>query len=417
MKEAAVIVIGSGPAGLAAADALSRRGIAPIVVIERDDGPGGLPRYCGHLGFGWEYTRRLDSGRQFARRLLARLDPARVTLFTRTSALSIVRMPSLRVEVVGPEIGLTGIGAKAIILATGAREQSRAARLLPGQRPASGVFTTGMLQQYETRGLAVPGQRAVILGTEHVSFSVLLTARRLGLGVVAMVEPGSRIASFPAAGLAAQWLARVPIFTDSTVEDIEGFDSVEAVVLRTPSGVRRIACDGLIVTGGFVPDAQLATEAGLAMDERSGGPVIDQDMHTDHPGVFAAGNLLRPIESSGIAALEGARAGAAVAAYLAGGRPDAVGPGRAIALDDAFRYLVPQHWSWGAPPLVDAPALRPSLRVRADERQARVVLRVDGRALWTSSPRALLRERRVRVNLSALSSVEPVDVRVELERV
>jgi thioredoxin reductase len=417
VKEAAVIIIGSGPAGLAAADALSRRGIAPIAVIERDDGSGGLPRYCGHLGFGWEYTWRLESGRQFARRLLSRLDPQRVKLFTRTTALSIMRTRGLRVEVVGPELGLTGIDAKAVILATGAREQSRAARLLPGQRPASGVFTTGMLQQYETRGLAVRGRRAVILGTEHVSFSVLLTARRLGLGVVAMIEPFSRIASFPAAGLAAQWLARVPIYTDSTVEDIEGFDSVEAVILRTSSGTRRIACDCLIVTGGFVPDAQLARETGLAMDERSGGPVIDQDMHTDHPGVFAAGNLLRPIESSGIAALEGVRAGAAVAAYLAGGCGGAIGLSAAIALDDAFRYLVPQHWRSGAPPLVDAPELRPSLRVKADEPRARVVLHAGGRALWTSSPRALLRDRRVRVNLSALPSAGPGDVRVELERV
>ncbi|MFO0996808.1 MAG: FAD-dependent oxidoreductase [Alphaproteobacteria bacterium] len=416
MREAAVVIVGSGPAGLAAADALSQRSVGPIVILERDDGAGGLPRYCGHPGFGWEYTRRFETGRRFARHLLARLDPARVKVLTRTTALSIAAGSGIRVEAVGPEVGRTSIEARAVILATGAREQSRAARLLPGQRPVQGVITTGMLQQYETRGLAMPGRRAVILGTEHVSFSVLLTARRCGLDVIAMVEPGARNMSFRAAGLVAR-LAGVPILTETTIEDIEGFGRLEAVVLRTPRGSRRIVCDCLVVTGAFTPDAQLALEAGIEIDKRSGGPVIDQDMRTGVPGVFAAGNLLRPIESSGMAALEGKRAGAAVAAYLAGGGIGGTPSSQPIGLDDAFRYLVPQRWSWDGTALDGAPALRPSLRVLADEHPARVILAAGGEALWKSPAKAWLRERRVPVNLSPLSACPTGEIRVELERV
>lgn len=405
-----VAIVGAGPAGLAAAASLTARGVRDIAVFDRDDTVGGLPRYCGHLGFGWEYSHRLEKGSAFIRRLIGETDLSRATLHPRTTVLEIAPGPVLRV--VGPETGLREIWPKAVLVATGVRERPRAARLVPGARPERGVLTTGALQQMETRGIPVPGPRAVVIGSEHVAFSVLLTARHCGLMVVAMAEPGPRVLSLPIARPLARAVFGVPVFLNAEVEEIQGRATVEAVVLRTPEGPRRIPCDCVIFSGSFVPDAPLSEEGGLAIDPRTGGPVIDPFMRTSRPGVFAAGNLLRPVESSGIAALEGARAGACIAAFLAG-RLDGAQAGAAFQLGEGVRYLVPQRWAAETVDLRDARPLRPSLRVSADI-TARVALTADGAAVWRGSRRPLLRERRIAINLDALPSGRPAAPRVDL---
>lgn len=405
-----VAIVGAGPAGLAAAAALTARGVRDIAVFDRDDTVGGLPRYCGHLGFGWEYSHRLEKGSAFIRRLIGETDLSRATLHPRTTVLEIAPGPVLRV--VGPELGLREIRPKAVLVATGVRERPRAARLVPGTRPERGVLTTGALQQMETRGIPVPGPRAVVIGSEHVAFSVLLTARHCGLKVVAMVEPGSRVLSLPIARPIARTVFGVPILLNAEIEEIAGRAMVEAVVLRTPEGTRRILCDCVIFSGSFVPDAPLSEEGGLAIDPRTGGPVIDQYMRTSAPGVFAAGNLLRPVESSGIAALEGARAGACIAAFLAG-HLDGVQAEAAFRLGNELRYLVPQRWAAETVDLYDARPLRPSLRVSTDT-TGRIVLSADGAAVWQGTQRTLLRERRIAINLGALPHGHSAGLRVDL---
>lgn len=405
-----VAIVGAGPAGLAAAAALTARGVRDIVIFDRDDTIGGLPRYCGHLGFGWEYSRRLEKGSAFIRRLLGEIDLSRATLHPRTTVLEIAPGPVL--HVVGPETGLREVRPKAVLLATGVRERPRAARLIPGARPERGVLTTGALQQMETRGIPVPGPRAVVIGSEHVAFSVLLTARHCGLKVVAMAEPGNRVLSMPIARPVARAVFGVPMFLDTEIEEIEGRATVEAVVLRTSNGHHRIPCDCVIFSGSFVPDAPLSQEAGLTIDPRTGGPTIDQFMRTSRPGVFAAGNLLRPVETSGVAALEGARAGACIAAFLAGRLGDEQAA-TAFDLGQGVRYLVPQRWAADAVDLRDARPLRPSLRVSVDA-TARVVLSVTGAPVWRGARRSLLRERRIAINLDALPQGRPAAVRVDL---
>ena len=405
-----VAIVGAGPAGLAAAAALTARGVRDIAIFDRDDTVGGLPRYCGHLGFGWEYSRRLEKGSAFIRRLLGEIDLSRAALHPRTTVLDIAPGPVLRV--VGPETGLRELRPKALLVATGVRERPRAARLIPGARPERGVLTTGALQQMETRGVPVPGLRAVVIGSEHVAFSVLLTARHCGLKIVAMAEPGPRVLSLPIAKTVAWTVFGVPVLLNTEIEEIQGRATVEAVVLRTPDGTRRIPCDCVIFSGSFVPDAPLSEEGGLAIDPRTGGPVIDQFMRASEPGVFAAGNLLRPVESSGIAALEGARAGACIAAFLAG-RLDGAQADAAIQLGEGVRYLMPQRWALDAVDLPNARPLRPSLRVSADI-TARVVLNAGGVPVWQGGRRSLLRERRIAINLDALPPHRPAAVRVDL---
>lgn len=397
---ASVVIVGAGPAGLAAAHALIERGVRDIVVIDRDDAPGGLPRFCHHPGFGWEYTHRLETGPRFVNRLLGALDASAVRVVVRTTALAI--HPGLEIEVVGAELGLARWRARAIVLATGIRERPRSARLVPGRRPERGVMTTGQLQQLVARGIPVGGARAVVVGTEHVAFSVLMTARRAGLTATAMIEPEDRVMSFAAAG----WLARslgVPIHLDSAIEDIEGDSRVAAVVLRGPGGVWRIPCDTIVFSGDFVPDAPLATASGIALDPGTQGPVVDQFGRTRMAGVFAAGNVLRAVESSGRAAIEGARVGRAVAAHLAGALPWTDDETEIVA-GDGLLHAMPQRWSNDT-----ASGLAPltmGLAVSSDTPRSRLRVQADGRDVWAGRPARLLRKRRLTLPSSALTALD-----------
>ena len=392
----AALVVGAGPAGLAAARTLADADIGLVLVVERDDEPGGLPRFCHHPGFGWEYSHRLESGPAFARRMLGALDPARVRVLARTTALAV--RPGPEVDLVGPDCGAVTLKPGVVVLATGIRERPRAARLTPGRRPEHGVLTTGQFQQMVARGVPVDGRRAVVVGTEHVAFSVLLTARRAGLAVVAMIESADRVMSFAALGAGARWLCGIPTHLSSRVVDIAGNGRVEAVVLAGPDGETRIACDTVIFSGDFIPDAPLARASGLAIDPRTGGPVIDQLSRTSLPGVFAAGNLLRAVESSGLCAIEGARAGAAAAAFLAG-RTGWTSSAETIGLGPDFLYLVPQLWDFAA----TGAGLAASLRARSDGGARRCVVRHGDDVVWRSRRQPLLRLRRMGIDLSGLS--------------
>src|SRR5919108_6061401 len=164
-----VLIVGAGPAGLAAAHALSRRGIDNILIIDRDDEPGGLPRFCDHPGFGLEYARWLCTGPGFVKRLLRDLDGADVRIACRTTLLSLRDGPEA--EIVGPTLGLRQLRPQAVILATGIREASRGNLAVPGGRAECGLLTTGQLQQMVARKVALPKhiKSIVIHGTEHVA--------------------------------------------------------------------------------------------------------------------------------------------------------------------------------------------------------------------------------------------------------
>ncbi|MBM3596702.1 MAG: FAD-binding protein [Alphaproteobacteria bacterium] len=395
LAAAGLIVVGAGPAGLAAARAATDAGVARVLVIERDDEAGGLPRFCHHPGFGWEYSYRFESGPGFIRRLLGALDRDRVQVLTRTTALAL--RPGPEIDIVGPACGAVTLKPQAIVLATGIRERPRAARLVPGRRPERGVLTTGQLQQMVARGVPVAGRRAVVIGTEHVAFSVLLTARRAGLQIVAMVDERDRVMSFPLLGMAVRHALGVPIHLATRVLDISGESRVDTVTLNGPAGVRRIACDTVIFTGEFVPDAPLARAGGVALDPRTAGPAVDQLARTNLPGVFAAGNVLRAVESSGFCAIEGASAGAAAAAFVRR-QTEWNGTAAPIGLGTNLLYMVPQRWAF-EPARQLLPA---SLRTRIDLDRARVLLRHGDEIVWQSLRRSLLRQRRIRIDLAGL---------------
>ncbi len=187
------LVVGAGPAGLAAATALKDAGVGRVVVVEREDEAGGVPRLCEHTGFGLRDLHRVMNGPAYARRWVDRAIASGADIRTRTMVTGWAA-PG-RAELTGPA-GLLRVDACAVVLATGARERSRAARLVPGTRPA-GIFTTGQLQQMVHREKLPVGRRAVVVGAEHVSYSAVLTLREAGVRPVALVTDLAALADLP----------------------------------------------------------------------------------------------------------------------------------------------------------------------------------------------------------------------------
>lgn len=317
MRDPTVLVIGAGPAGLAAAAELARHGVRDILVIERDDAPGGLPRFCAHPGFGLGYLTVPRTGPVFAARLVQALDRKGVRIACGTTMVTLDEGPT--VAVTGPEIGYRTLRPRAVVLATGIREASRGNRLVPGDRPASGVMTTGLLQQMVARKVAFPdGMKSlVVVGTEHVAFSALWTAHHAGLRVTTMVEERARVSSYaPAAWLA--WAAGTDIRLESRIAAIRARNNrVAGIVIESGGKQEAIDCDGVVFTAGWIPEVAALIGGPVGIDAATGGIVVDEEGRANVARVFAAGNMRHPLKASGSCARQGRRVGATVAAYLA----------------------------------------------------------------------------------------------------
>jgi thioredoxin reductase len=366
VREVDVLVVGAGPAGLTAAATLAARGVGRVEVLERERTAGGVPRTCAHGGFGtW---RRPLTGPRYARDLVETAVRAGAVLRTGVTALDWAG--PLDLATVGPR-GPETIRARAVVLATGARERPRAARLVPGTRPA-GVYTTGELQQaVHLHGQPI-GTRAVIVGAEDVSYAAADTVRRAGAEVVALVTdlPGHR--TTPARALDARLRRGVPLLTGTIVTELLGHGRLTGVRVRHHDGRTAVLpCDTVVFTGDFVPDHELARRGALTLDPRTRGPAVDGALRTSRPGVFAAGNVLHAVERAATAAREGAYLADPVGEALAAAAWPA---GVSLTVDPPLRWITPSR-------VTPADALPYTLRTAA--RLTRPLLEVtqDGRVL------------------------------------
>lgn len=405
MADCDVAIVGGGPAGLGAARELARRGLR-VVLLDREGEPGGVPRHCGHSPFGMREFGRILRGADYARRLAAEAAGAGAELRLRTTVTDLA--PGGILSLAAPE-GVAHLAARAVLLATGAREASRVQRLIGGTKPA-GVLPTGALQGLVHPDRRRPFLRPVILGTELVSFSALLTCRHAGIAPVAMVEAGARPTAFAAAA-ALPALLGVPLLLQTEVTAVLGRDRVEAIVLRDRDGERALACDGLLLTGDFRPEAALIRASHLAQDPATGGPAVDQFGRCSDPAYFAAGNVLRPIETAGWSWDEGRAAAGHIAAALAGQLPPPAAM-RALSVSGALRYAVPQRIA----PRHDDGAGQVQLRV-AQAVRGWLSLRQNGREIWGQRLSALP-ERRILLPLSVFRDREiaadaPFDLHLE----
>lgn len=342
-----VLVVGAGPAGLALASRLAATGEAGVEVVDREDEPGGVPRHCLHTGFGTRDLRRPMTGPAYALHWADAAVRAGATLRTGVTVTGWSDGPPtdpptgpLAVDVTSPA-GLERITARAVVLATGARERPRSARLVPGTRPA-GVFTTGELQRTVRLHRRPVGRRALVVGAESVSYSAVRTLREAGVEVVAMVTELPHHQVSPATALDARLRHGVPLLVGTWVGELLGRGRLSGVVLRRADGrSTTVACDTVVFTGDWIPDHELARLGGVTLDRATRGPAVDGAFRTDRAGVFAVGNLLRGIEPAGTAAREGLLAAGPVLRHLtAGAAPAARVP---VQVEAPLRWITPSR--------------------------------------------------------------------------
>ncbi|MCW2514099.1 MAG: bedA [Mycobacterium sp.] len=406
----AVAIVGGGPSGLTAAAALAPLVDGEVLVLEREAEMGGIPRHSDHLGYGMRDLRRFVSGPAYARRLTDTARDAGAHL--ETEAMVTGWCGDRRMEVTSPR-GRRLVEADAVILATGARERPRPARLIPGDRP-DGVYTTGQLQNLVHVHHADVGTRAVVVGAELVSWSAVMTLREAGCATVAMVSAYPRSEAYAAFRIPGRALMRGPVLTRSRVVSIDGKRRVRSVVVENlDTGARTtIECDTVITTGDWIPDHELARTGGLTMDSATRGPVVDASLRTSGAGVFAVGNLLHPVDTADGAALDGRHVAPSVQAWLAGRR--GAPRGIRVRAQAPFRWVTPQLV---APDGGVAP--RGDLLFWVDEyhRAPRVRAVQDGRTIgvkrtpWPAAP-----GRIYRAPWSLVSAADPSggDITVEL---
>jgi thioredoxin reductase len=376
-QHVAVAIVGGGPSGLTAAAALAGRVDGEVLVIERETETGGIPRHSDHLGYGMRDLKRFISGPAYARRLTAMAQDAGAMLDTEAMVTNWVG--ERRLQVTSPR-GIRTVTADAVVLATGARERPRAARLVPGDRP-DGVYTTGQLQNLVHVHHADIGSRALIVGAELVSWSAVLTLREAGCATAGMVSAYPRSEAYAVFRLPGRFLMGGPVFTRSRVVDISGKDRVRAAVVENiGTGARTtVECDTVVFTGDWIPDHELARTGDLAMDTATRGPVVDAGLRTSRPGVFAVGNLLHPVDTADGAALDGRHVAGAVTGWLK----------NRVEAPKAVRIRADGPLRWIAPQLVSADggvAARGDLLLWVDEYRRVPKLRAmqDGRTLGTT---------------------------------
>jgi NADPH-dependent 2,4-dienoyl-CoA reductase/sulfur reductase-like enzyme len=394
-----VAIIGAGPAGLSAAIRLRHHGVKRVVVLEREDEAGGIPRHCGHPPFGLREFGRLLTGPSYARRLRVTAERAGVEIRLRHSITGL--HPSGTLSFASPS-GEGTLSAQRVILATGARETPRSTRLVSGVRPV-GILNTGALQAYVHISGLIPFRRPVIVGTELVSLSALATCRSHGICPVAVIEekpvPTARwpLTLFPR-------LLGVPTYYASRIECISGSPRVESVDVRLADGsIKTIACDGVLFTGGFLPEASLVRASTLEFDPASGGPVVDQDGRCSDPAYFAAGNVLRPIETAGWSFREGRRIADAVADDLQAS-PRIRQRQIRITTGPGIRYALPQRIS-----VYESGACLPPLQMRVDRAtQGSLTIRNENGVLASQRIRSRP-ERRILVDRSEITIPDGTD--------
>jgi thioredoxin reductase len=414
-----VVVVGAGPAGLSAAVELRRLGVGSVLVADRESEAGGVPRHCFHTGFGLRDRHRVMTGPAYARALAssATAAGAELRLGTTVTGLDAVDPDtgdfSTGDSGMGGTVTLTSgcgvetVRAAAVLLATGCRERPRAARLVPGDRPA-GVMTTGELQQRVYLGHERLAGRALVVGAEHVSFSAAVTLAHAGARVVAMVTEHGRQQSYAAFRLGAALRWRVPVWTRTAVGRLAGrgrLAGVEVTDVRT-GAARFVPCEVVVFTGNWIPDHELAWLAGLVMDPGTRGPVVDTRLETSAPGVFGAGNLVHAAETADIAALSGRHAARHIAAALGAGarRPDA----RADAARVPVRVEAPLRWiSPNAIACAPPPLGRFVLRSQEFRSPLRLEVRQDGRLLARSGLVRLVPGRPLHLGAAWLARVDP----------
>ena len=388
-----VVVIGGGPAGMAAALAAHKAG-ARVAIVEREQHLGGILRQCIHPGFGLSHFKQELTGPEYAQRFIDQVRATDIALFLASMVIGIDSGEPTEdtavhtVTLMSPE-GMLQLTGRAVVLAMGCRERTRSEIKISGSRPA-GVFTAGLAQRYINIENLKPGSHAVILGSGDIG---LIMARRCTLEGIS-VEGVYELMPY------ANGLRRnvknclddfgIPLHLSTTVTRVIGHDRVEAVEvsqvdenLAPIAGTERIVpCDTLLLSVGLIPENELSVAAGVELDPRTRGAVVDQSLQTGMPGIFACGNVLHVHDLADNATTESERAGAAAAAY-------ALGTGAGAVPDCELSVSPAGIAGYALPARITAVALtKLNFRVRRPVDAARVRILAEGEELLAGKVRA-----------------------------
>ena len=401
-----VVVIGGGPAGMAAALAAHKAG-AHVAIVEREQHLGGILRQCIHPGFGLSHFKQELTGPEYAQRFIDQVRATDIVLFLDSMVLGIdsgegagassvnegAGDAAVHTVTLMSRAGMLQLTGRAVVLAMGCRERTRSEIKIPGSRPA-GVFTAGLAQRYINIENLKPGSRAVILGSGDIG---LIMARRCTLEGVS-VEGVYELMPY------ANGLRRnvknclddfgIPLHLSTTVTRVIGHDRVEAVEvsqvdehLAPIAGTERVVpCDTLLLSVGLIPENELSVAAGVELDPRTRGAVVDQSLQTGVPGIFACGNVLHVHDLADNVTTESERAGAAAAAYALGGEAET----NAVA-DTSHELTVSPAGiaGYALPGRITAAALtKLNFRVRRPVDAACVRILADGEVLFAGKARA-----------------------------
>ena len=341
-----IVIVGGGPAGLAAAISAKKHGVERILVLERDKELGGILNQCIHNGFGLHTFKEELTGPEYAGRFIDQLLEAKIEYKLNTMVLHISK--DKIITAMNREEGILEIQAKAVILAMGCRERSRGALNIPGYRPA-GIYSAGTAQRLVNMEGYLPGREVVILGSGDIG---LIMARRMTLEgakvkVVAELLPYS-------GGLKRNIVQclndfDIPLKLSHTVVDIKGKERVEGVTLAQVDENRRpipgtdefYSCDTLLLSCGLIPENELSRELGIEMSPVTSGPLVNESLETNIEGVFACGNVLHVHDLVDFVSQEAEAAGKHAAEYVLEGEK-AVGREISIIATDGVRYTVPK---------------------------------------------------------------------------
>lgn len=389
-----VVVIGGGPAGMAAALAAHKAG-ARVAIVEREQHLGGILRQCIHPGFGLSHFKQELTGPEYAQRFIDQVRATDIALFLNSMVIGIdsgepAEDTAVHTVTLMSPTGMLQLTGRTVVLAMGCRERTRSEIKIPGSRPA-GVFTAGLAQRYINIENLKPGSRAVILGSGDIG---LIMARRCTLEGIS-VEGVYELMPY------ANGLRRnvknclddfgIPLHLSTTVTRVIGHDRVEAVEVSQvdehlapiPDTERIVPCDTLLLSVGLIPENELSVAAGVELDPRTRGAVVNQSLQTGVPGIFACGNVPHVHDLADNVTTESERAGAAAAAWALGGAEAcAAGTDCELAVSPAgiAGYALPGR-------ITAAALTKLNFRVRRPVDAARVRILADGEELFAGKVR------------------------------